>query len=61
MKETPIIRLVTLWFVVLIFLRTGAGQAEGPLIMAIETVAMLLVLIIPLALVTYVWYAISDD
>lgn len=61
MKQTHIIQLVTLWFVVLIFLQTGAGQAESPLNMAIEIVAILLVLIIPLALVIYLWFVISEN
>lgn len=45
-EDLPIIQLLTLWFVVLIFLQTGSGGG-GPLVTAIGIVAVLLLYAIP--------------
>jgi|GEM_PF-3414316 len=49
MDDTRIIQLVTLWFVVLIYLQTGSGGG-GAVNMAIGFIAILLAYILPLTL-----------
>lgn len=60
MNSNPIIQLVTLWFVILIFLQTGTGGG-GTFNMAIGTIAILLTYIIPLTLVTYSVLQLTDN
>lgn len=49
MNNSIIVQLMTLWFVILIFIRTGSGAANG-LIPGIGALAMLLAYVIPLAI-----------
>lgn len=60
MDDTPVIQLVTLWFVVLILIQTGSGGGSG-FNMAIETIAILLMYIIPLALVIFAVLRLTDN
>lgn len=49
MSDSRLIQLTTLWFVVLIFIQTGSGDANG-LITAIGILAIFLAYIIPLVI-----------
>jgi len=60
MDDTPVIQLVTLWFVVLIFIQTGSGGG-GALNMAIGIIAILLMYIIPLALIIFAVLQFIDN
>jgi hypothetical protein len=50
MNKSELVRLVTLWFVVLIFLQTSSGS-DGTLMMGIGIFALVLLWAIPLYLV----------
>lgn len=60
MDEIPGIKLVTLWFVVLIFLQTNGGSADGALMTAVGLIAVLLSYTIPVALVIRVALHLVD-
>ncbi|SDE01367.1 hypothetical protein SAMN05192552_10994 [Natrinema hispanicum] len=60
MEDTPVIQLVTLWFVVLIYIQTGSG-GSGAVNMIIETVAILLVYILPLTLIIFTALRLFDN
>ena len=49
MDDSQVIQLLTLWFVVLIYIQTGSG-GSGPVITAIGVFAILLAYVIPLTI-----------
>lgn len=59
MDDSRIIQLATLWFVVLIYIQTGSGGG-GAVNMAIGTIAIFLVYIIPLTLVIFLILQLID-
>lgn len=59
MDDTRIIQIVTLWFVVLIYIQTGSGGG-GAVNMAIGFIAILLMYILPLTLVIFVILQLID-
>lgn len=59
MDDTRIIQLVTLWFVVLIFIQTGSGGG-GAINMAIGYIAILLMYMLPLTLVIFIILQLID-
>lgn len=60
MEDTPVIQLVTLWFVVLIYIQTGSG-GSGAVNMILGTVAILLVYILPLTLIIFTVLRLVDN
>ncbi|KDE57688.1 hypothetical protein EL22_10115 [Halostagnicola sp. A56] len=52
MESLSVTKLIMLWFVVLVFLRTGIG-GDNPVIMASGFLAVVLFYAIPLTLVVY--------
>ncbi len=59
MNTDSIIQLVTLWFVVIIFIQTST-EGGGVFNVVIETIAILLVWIIPLIIVIYSILGLTD-
>jgi hypothetical protein len=49
MDGRDILQLVTLWFVVLTFVRTGSG-GDGPVMAAVGLVAVLFTLVLPITI-----------
>jgi len=60
MDDISITQLVTLWFVVLIFVQTGSGGGSS-VNMIIGTVAILLMYILPLTLVILIVLRLTDN
>ncbi|RZV05272.1 hypothetical protein SAMN05192552_10934 [Natrinema hispanicum] len=60
MEDTPVIQLVTLWFVVLIYIQTGSG-GSGAVNMILGAVAILLVYILPLTLIIFTVLRLVDN
>jgi len=60
MDDISITQLVTLWFVVLIFIQTSSGGGSA-VNMAIELVAILLMYILPLTLVILIVLRLTDN
>ena len=61
MDDTPVIQLVTLWFVVLIFLQTASADFGGPLEPVIAIPAIGLTYLIPLYLLAEAGAKLVDD
>ncbi len=60
MDDTKVIQLITLWFVILIYIQTGS-ESSGPVVTAIDILAILLVYIIPLTVIGYfVWQLLGE-
>ena len=60
MDDISITQLVTLWFVVLIFVQTGSGGGSS-VNMIIGTVAILLMYILPLTVVILAVLRLTDN
>jgi len=60
MDDISITQLVTLWFVVLIFVQTGSGGGSS-VNMIIGTVAILLMYILPLTVVILTVLRLTDN
>lgn len=61
MNDTWVIQLTTLWFVVLIFLQTGSGSADGPTIAAITVLAVVLSYVLPVAILGLLGLRVLGD
>lgn len=61
MERAEFVQGLTLWFVVLIFLQTGSGDASHPLLTVVGIVAVVLSYAIPLALVAGVVLEATGD
>jgi len=60
MDDISITQLATLWFVVLIFIQTGSGGGSA-VNMAIESVSILLMYILPLTLFILIVLRLTDN
>jgi len=60
MDDTPVIQLVTLWFVILVYIQTSSGGG-GVVNMILGTVAILLVYILPLILIVFTVLRLIDN
>lgn len=60
MEDTPVIQLVTLWFVVLIYIQMDSGSS-GEVNMFLGTVSILLVYILPLTLIIFTVLRLVDN
>jgi hypothetical protein len=47
MDRTELVQLLTLWFVVLIFIQTASGTSDSQVVDAIGIVAILLIYLLP--------------
>lgn len=54
MERSELVQTLTLWFVVLLFVRTAPGTADSPLLDAVGIGAILLVYLLP------VWIAVDS-
>ncbi len=52
MERNELVQILTLWFVILIFLQTASGTTENQVLDAIGIVAILLMYILPLWILT---------
>ncbi len=60
MEDTPVIQLVTLWFVVLIYIQMDSGSSGG-VNMFLGTVSILLVYTLPLTLIIFTVLRLVDN
>ena len=60
MDDIPVIQLVTLWFVILVYIQIGSGGG-GVVNMILGTVAILLVYILPLILIVFTVLKLIDN
>jgi len=60
MDDIPVIQLVTLWFVILVYIQTSSGGG-GAVNMILGTVAILLVYILPLILIIFTVLRLIDN
>ncbi|RZV12065.1 hypothetical protein BDK88_0955 [Natrinema hispanicum] len=60
MDNIPVIQLVTLWFVILVYIQIGSGGG-GVVNMILGTVAILLVYILPLILIVFTVLKLIDN
>ena len=60
MDDIPVIQLVTLWFVILVYIQTSSGEG-GAVNMILGTVAILLVYILPLILIIFTVLRLIDN
>jgi len=61
MSETNATQLTTLWFVVLVFIQTNPGNAEGGLITAIEILSILLMYALPVMILVHLVATFSEE
>ena len=60
MDNIRVIQLVTLWFVILVYIQTGSGGG-GVVNMLLGTVAILLAYILPLTLIIFTVLRLIDN
>ncbi|QGN07767.1 hypothetical protein Hrd1104_10970 [Halorhabdus sp. CBA1104] len=52
MSEPNFVQLTTLWFVILVFIQTNPGNADGALITAVGILAILLMYFLPVLILS---------